>query len=181
MSNDPNNGMMTKVWGPPGWFFLHSVAAGYPVDPTAFDIANGNVRGSTAMHYRTAFENIGHVLPCKYCRNSYNQFITELPMTREVLSGRKALEQWLWKIHDMVNAKLGTKSESQGAVTSRYESYRAKCRKGAQTGCTIPLSGFKLKSCVVVYPDICIWKIARFAAFVSVIYLCIKHNKGVSL
>ena len=29
---DPNadNGMMTKVWGPPGWLFLHCVTFGYP-------------------------------------------------------------------------------------------------------------------------------------------------------
>ena len=29
---NPNadNGMMTKVWGPAGWLFLHCVAAGYP-------------------------------------------------------------------------------------------------------------------------------------------------------
>ena len=29
---NPNvdNGMMTKVWGPAGWLFIHSVAYGYP-------------------------------------------------------------------------------------------------------------------------------------------------------
>ena len=29
---DPNvdNGMMTKVWGPTGWLFLHCVTFGYP-------------------------------------------------------------------------------------------------------------------------------------------------------
>ena len=29
---DPNvdNGMMTKIWGPPGWLFLHCVTFGYP-------------------------------------------------------------------------------------------------------------------------------------------------------
>ena len=29
---DPNigNGMMTKVWGPPGWLFLHCITFGYP-------------------------------------------------------------------------------------------------------------------------------------------------------
>ena len=25
-----NNGMMTKIWGPPGWLFLHCVTMGYP-------------------------------------------------------------------------------------------------------------------------------------------------------
>lgn len=29
---DPNidNGMMTKIWGPPGWLFLHCITFGYP-------------------------------------------------------------------------------------------------------------------------------------------------------
>ena len=30
MSNE-NNGLMTKIWGPPGWLFLHCVTMGYPV------------------------------------------------------------------------------------------------------------------------------------------------------
>ena len=29
--SNENNGMMTKVWGPAGWVFLHSCVMGYPV------------------------------------------------------------------------------------------------------------------------------------------------------
>ena len=25
-----SRGMITKIWGPPAWVFLHSIAAGYP-------------------------------------------------------------------------------------------------------------------------------------------------------
>ena len=35
MSSNKNNGLMTKIWGPSGWEFLHSVSFGYPIEPTA--------------------------------------------------------------------------------------------------------------------------------------------------
>jgi len=174
MATDAGNGMMTKVWGPPGWFFLHVVAAGYPVNPNDFDIANELVPGTTAERYRTVFANMGHVLPCKFCRNSYNQYIKELPMTTDVLASRDALTHWLWDIHNKVNAKLGTKGKAFGAVRRKYEAYRAKCKKGSQTGCTIPLSGFKLKSAVVVYPDIFFWKLLGAVLVVLVAAVCLR-------
>ena len=29
-SDNKDNGLMTKVWGPPGWLFFHCIAFGYP-------------------------------------------------------------------------------------------------------------------------------------------------------
>jgi len=29
-----NNGLITKIWGPPTWDCLHSFTFGYPVHPT---------------------------------------------------------------------------------------------------------------------------------------------------
>ena len=29
-----NNGMLTTVWGPPLWHFLHLMSFNYPVNPT---------------------------------------------------------------------------------------------------------------------------------------------------
>ena len=34
MSDEKARGMITKIWGPPAWVFLHSIAAGYPLDIT---------------------------------------------------------------------------------------------------------------------------------------------------
>ena len=28
--NNKDNGIMTKIWGQPGWLFLHSITIGYP-------------------------------------------------------------------------------------------------------------------------------------------------------
>jgi len=142
---DPNNGLMTKVWGPLGWVFLHSVTFGYPIEPTF----------AQKEHYRTFFTNIGNIFPCKYCRDSYKDFIQEIPLDNYVLDTRDNLVEWLWKIHNRVNKKLGTKQTGLGNVKTRYEKYRASCSKGKQIGCTIPMSGKKLKTFVLTLPDIC--------------------------
>ena len=176
MATDPNNGMMTKVWGPPGWFFLHTVAQGYPVNPTQFDADNDQVPGTTAARYRATFEGLGHVLPCKYCRLSYNQYIGELPMTPAVMADRNSLTRWLWEIHNKVNRKLGIEGPDVATVRRRYERYRAKCKKGVQTGCTIPLNGFKLKSCVLVYPDVC-FQTLLIALAVAVALLSVAQGR----
>ncbi|CAM9155286.1 unnamed protein product [Ectocarpus sp. 12 AP-2014] len=75
-----NNGLCTSTWGSPGWFFLHCVAAGYPVDPDEYDDIRGNARGKTKRAYASFFKNTGHVLPCRFCRESYFGFIAETPI-----------------------------------------------------------------------------------------------------
>ena len=50
--------MMTKVWGPPGWLFLHCVAFGYPVKVDKWDYKDNLKR----MEYRNFFKNLGHIL-----------------------------------------------------------------------------------------------------------------------
>ena len=32
MSDNKDYGMITKIWGPPGWLFLHTVTMGYPYE-----------------------------------------------------------------------------------------------------------------------------------------------------
>ena len=60
---EQKEGMRTKVWGPPAWIFLHTVAHNYPLKPTRQDRKN----------YKNFFKSIGYILPCKYCRMSYQQ------------------------------------------------------------------------------------------------------------
>ena len=171
-----SNGLMTKVWGPPGWLFLHCVSFGYPTDPINFDIEKKQVIGTTVQMYRSFFENLGWVFPCVYCRDSYKQFIKDLPLTDQVLSSRDNLVKWLYDIHNKVNNKLKVryrKSELKHVI-SKYESFRADCKKGAQIGCTIPLVGNKIRSTVFVHPDIClstfIWLTVCLVCLVYVLY-----------
>ena len=152
--DNANNGMMTKVWGPPGWFFLHTVSFGFPVDPETFDTENELAPGTTRNNYKNFFLNVGNILPCRFCRESYLKFVQELPP--DVYS-RDTLVEWLWKIHNKVNDKLEDTytDASLEQIKVKYERYRAKCNKGqVARGCSVPLSGRKMCSEVnVLYCD----------------------------
>jgi len=52
------DGMLTSVWGPSLWHYMHTMSFNYPVKPSRED----------KKHYRTFIMNLKHVLPCKYCR-----------------------------------------------------------------------------------------------------------------
>ena len=56
------------------------------------------------MEYRNFFKNLGKVLPCKYCRESYDKFYEEEPLYK-FLDSRKSLTKWFYNIHNKVNNK----------------------------------------------------------------------------
>lgn len=153
---NPNvdNGMMTKVWGPPGWLFLHCITFGYPyaINP------NNPDHQHKKRDYAIFFKSLGNVFPCKYCRESYLKFIKELPI-EPFLNSRKDLTDWLYQIHNKVNHKLGVPHcdiPSLNDITDIYEQYRAKCKKttnqerdkNASKGCVTPANG-KKKKCIM--------------------------------
>ena len=153
---DPNvdNGMMTKVWGPAGWLFLHCVAFGYP-----YAINENNPdHHSKKKDYHQFFYYLGRVLPCKYCRESYMEFFNTLNLEGN-LNTRDQLTRWLYDMHNKVNHKLGTPEcniPKYEDVQKKYEKYRAKCKKTTEVereinkskGCVAPADG-TAKRCVV--------------------------------
>ena len=51
---ESNDGMLTTVWGPPMWHYLHTMSFNYPVKPTRHD----------KKHYKNFVLNLQNVLPC---------------------------------------------------------------------------------------------------------------------
>jgi len=147
------NGMQTRVWGPAGWIFLHCIAQNYPQEPTE----------EQKIEYMRFFTCVGNVLPCRYCRESYKEFISE-PGTLldiSVMKDRKTFTKWLYKVHNKINRKLGIKDcVSFEQVTEKYESFRSKCTKSGPVkepvkGCTNPpKEGSLRKKCVPVFYDV---------------------------
>lgn len=89
--------MNTFIWGPPLWRLIHSVA--YCAQPEHAD--------ELALFFLT----FKKVLPCIYCRRSFEEF----EKTLTVLHGNKQLSQiiqdhelfaWSYALHDLVNEKL---------------------------------------------------------------------------
>jgi hypothetical protein len=157
-----NNGLITKIWGNPGWTFNHSVTFGYPLEPTE----------EQKTQYKNYFISLGNVLPCRYCRESYQKFITmgETALTDSVLENRETLTKWFYKVHEAVNTKL----EIDYGITyedmiERYESFRAKCGKPNKTakGCVAPLDykAFSFKK--LYYMDAPIVQLVLIEPFVN--------------
>ena len=119
MTHNGNNGLVTKIWGPPGWKFMHSVAYGYPLNPT----------DKHKKYYKHWFQTIGKILPCGACRTSYSNFIStgDTKLTNEVMKNRGTLTKWFFKVHQAVNNKLKMDyGSTYKNVTAQYEAYRAK-------------------------------------------------------
>ena len=53
------DGMITAIWGPNMWHYLHTMSFNYPVNPTA----------ENKKYYKEFILNLQHTLPCKYCRS----------------------------------------------------------------------------------------------------------------
>jgi hypothetical protein len=148
-----DQGQNTKVWGPPGWLFLHCIAQNFPWEP---DQAKKD-------SYLKFFRLLGDVLPCRYCRDSYQQFIEE-PCTKldeSVVQNRKTMVKWLYSIHNKVNKKLGVSEvPCLQEVWDRYESFRSQCKKSpkvvetAPKGCTEPVKGLTKKKCIIQIKDV---------------------------
>ena len=61
------DGMLTTVWGPGMWHYLHTMSFNYPNRPTTHEKKN----------YRNFILSLQHVLPCKYCRINFKHNLVE--------------------------------------------------------------------------------------------------------
>lgn len=132
-----NNGMITKIWGPGLWESLHCITFGYPMQPT----------DEQKVIYKRWLTDLGSILPCSYCRESYQDFIKtdDTILSDDVMKDRPSLTYWLFKLHERVNKKLGVSYETTyGEIVKKYECYRAECKPLGKDsvvikGCVVPL------------------------------------------
>ena len=125
--------MQTSKWGPPTWATVHTIAHNY--NPEIHD----------PRDYKEFYRLLGKVLPCKYCRKSYQGFFKELPIDN-YLGCQKDMAYWMYLMHNKVNEKLrnqGLLNKSDPSFTSvynKYEQYRADCssKKGKPNTCRMP-------------------------------------------
>ena len=133
--NLPNDiAMTTKVWGPPAWFFLHSMAMAYP---KTIDLNNSkHIKKKNAMF--NFLSNLGDVLPCELCSNSYNSYIKTPDLSiSKYLNTRADLVYYMYLIHNKVNDKLGVPQcdrPSFSAVIKNFDKFiaRSQCVETTQ-------------------------------------------------
>jgi len=161
------DGMLTTVWGPGLWHFLHTMSFNYPITPSLKD----------KKHYRDFILQLRYVLPCGKCRENLVKNFKRLPLRAADLESRDAFSRYVYNLHEVVNTMLHKNSGlSFEQVRERYEHFRARCakrssrtmkgsmkkEKGGKTlkkgrgkrgkkelGCTEPLYNGKKAKCVL--------------------------------
>ena len=144
-----NDGMLTTVWGPSAWHFLHTVSFNYPVKPTCEDKKN----------YRNFILNLRYTLPCRKCRENLCVNFNKLPLKQKHMKNRTTFSRYIYELHELINQMLGKKSGlSYGDVRERYEHFRARCGPKPMTpkvesGCLEPIYGEKSKCILKIVPQ----------------------------
>ena len=162
-----NDGMLTTVWGPGMWHYLHTMSFNYPASPSESDKKN----------YREFVLKLQYVLPCGKCRKNLRKNFKKLPLLAADMESRETFSRYLYNLHEVVNKMLGKKSNvSFEEIRERYEHFRARCAKSYKAivkrstlkkrvsfkknatiinekGCTEPLYGEKSKCVLQIVPQ----------------------------
>ena len=116
------DGMLTTVWGPGIWHFLHTISFNYPIYPTAKD----------KKHYRDFILQLRYVLPCGKCRENLVKNLKRLPLRTSDLENRDSFSRYIYQLHELINTMLHkTSGLSYEQVRERYEHFRARCNRNS--------------------------------------------------
>jgi len=147
-------GMLTSVWGPSLWHYLHTMSFNYPVKPSKED----------KKYYKEFIMSLKYVLPCKYCRINLRSNLKAIPLDAKALKNRTNFSRWMYCLHEHINKMLKKKSGlTYCQVRERYENFRARCTKKEmqkkikktkkrEKGCVNPLHGRKTKCIIRIIP-----------------------------
>ena len=155
-----SDGMLTSVWGPSLWHYLHTMSFNYPVKPT----------NREKKQYKDFMLSLQHVLPCRYCRENLKNNFKTLPLTKTALKNRENFSKYVYTLHELINKMLGKKSNlTYEQVRERYEHFRSRCtidikskkisnlikktiKNKKEKGCVTPLYGKKSKCVIKIVP-----------------------------
>lgn len=86
----------SHIWGPPFWFFIHTIAMKYP------DYANE----VTKRKYYDLMQNMPLFIPDAEMGNRFSRLLDEYPVT-PYLGKRESFIRWTVFIHNKINVVLG--------------------------------------------------------------------------
>ena len=168
---ESSDGMLTYVWGPSLWHFLHTMSFNYPVNPTCDDKNN----------YYNFIKSLKHILPCRYCRENLTRNLKETNFNMTDMRSRETFSKFVFNLHNHINTMLGKKNSlTYEEVRDRYENFRSRCakekkkvkkfsmegankktlnannkkclKKEKEKGCVTPLQGIKSKCVIRIVP-----------------------------
>ena len=144
--------MNTKKWGPPAWDLLPAIGYNY-----SYNLEN--ITEEDIYNYKNFFYYLGKVLPCRYCRESYNYFTSEMPI-HEYLENKRLFD-WIYNIHCKVNNKLRfqgndiTIDPNINLVKKYYDSYRANTCTTLKSSNNLSISPYNKNLQYFVYNEKC--------------------------
>jgi hypothetical protein len=110
--------MDPAFWGKSTWLFLHTLTFNYPTNPTHQD----------KIKYYKFFKNLGDLLPCPSCAESYKIYVKYIPIV-DYLDDIHGVTFWLYIIHYLVNKKLSKSNLSFNEVVKTYYANKSSCKK----------------------------------------------------
>ena len=155
------DGMLTSVWGPGLWHYLHVISFNYPNEPTNLQ----------KIKYKQILLNLQYTLPCKYCRINLKNNFKKFPLIDNIFENRNNFSRYIYNLHELINKMLGKKSNlTYCDVRDRYEQFRSRCvienpkifkykenfnktKSKKEKGCTEPLYGKKSKCIINIVPQ----------------------------
>jgi hypothetical protein len=153
-----NDGMLTAVWGPSMWHYLHTMSFNYPVKPTCKE----------RQRYYDFVMSLRYVLPCGKCRKNLFKNFRKLPLKMKHMESRDTFSRYIYDLHELINKMLNKKSGlTYEMVRERYEHFRSRCaksykdirrktmkiKKNIENGCTESLYGEKSKCILKIVPQ----------------------------
>lgn len=146
-----SDGMLTSVWGPSMWHFLHTMSFNYPINPTREEKKN----------CENFIFSLQKMLPCKYCRENFFNNLEKINYSKKVYKNRNTFSRFIYSLHEEVNRVLGKSSNlSYDDIRNRYEHFRARCLKEndnqyggkIEKGCEDSFYGKKSKCVLSIVP-----------------------------
>ena len=156
-----DDGMLTTVWGPSLWHYLHILSFNFPIKPTSIQ----------KKKHLEFIKNLQYTLPCKYCRINLRKNFKILKPNKNIVESRETFSRYVYNLHELINSMLNKKSNlTYNDVRQRYEHFRARCTKKnikdkifknkiikktikKEKGCTTPYYGKKSKCIIKIVPQ----------------------------
>jgi len=98
-----------SIWGPPTWFFLHSMTLALP----------DKVPAEQQVAIKSFMNSLAKLLPCSPCRAHLAESMSALPID-PYLASQQAMVQWMIDIHNMANNITHKQQFTKEEVLNEY-------------------------------------------------------------
>lgn len=102
--------MNPNIWGPPAWFFIHSIAFNYPENPSPIE----------KTKYKQFFESLKYVIPCPVCQEHYIVNLKKHDLDKALID-KISLIKWTINMHNSVNIINNKKKPDYSQIIKLYK------------------------------------------------------------